>query len=114
MLWLNSTLGLLLLLAHREETRGAWVQFKKPVLEAMPVLDLTRMSKTRLSNLARCYNDVAQAPLLPLPQMGSDPVRAKIDAAVCACLRLPPIDRIRELLGQEPLICLNMDGLHAA
>jgi hypothetical protein len=28
-LWLNSTLGLFLLLANRVETRGAWVQFKK-------------------------------------------------------------------------------------
>jgi hypothetical protein len=36
-LWLTSTLGLLIQLAHREETEGAWVDFKKPVLTGMPV-----------------------------------------------------------------------------
>jgi hypothetical protein len=43
-LWLNSTLGMLLLFAHREETRGAWVAFKKPVLEAIPTLDVNGLN----------------------------------------------------------------------
>ena len=29
LLWLNSSLGILVLLGHREETQGAWVDFKK-------------------------------------------------------------------------------------
>ena len=31
-LWSNCTLNLLILLALRQETRGAWIQFKKPIL----------------------------------------------------------------------------------
>lgn len=34
-LWLNSTLGVLLALADRQETQGAWANFKEPVWEAM-------------------------------------------------------------------------------
>ena len=40
-LWLNSTLGLLSMLGVRQETRGAWIDFKKPSLKA---LKLTRGS----------------------------------------------------------------------
>ena len=31
-LWLNSTLGFIMFLGYREETHGAFVQFKKPLL----------------------------------------------------------------------------------
>jgi hypothetical protein len=110
-LWLNSTLGILMLLAHREETRGAWVQFKKPVLSAMPVLDLTRLSSRTLGKLADAYDSLHAAMLLPLPQMGTDPTRMRIDAAICRALKLPSIDAIRQLLGQEPLITLDIRPL---
>lgn len=110
-LWLNSTLGILMLLAHREETRGAWVQFKKPVLSDMPVLDLTQLSPETLAELAKAYDALHGAMLLPLPEMGIDPTRAKIDASVCKVLKLPAIDTIRQLLGQEPLITLDIRPL---
>ena len=35
-LWINSTLGILLAVGHRVPTQGPWVQFKKPVLAALP------------------------------------------------------------------------------
>jgi hypothetical protein len=44
-LWLNSTLGVLLLIANRVETMGAWTKFKKPTLSAMPVLDVRQLKK---------------------------------------------------------------------
>jgi hypothetical protein len=110
-LWLNSTLGVILLLAHREETRGAWVQFKKPVLGSMPVIDLGGLSSKRLKKLASAYEELKDSPLQPLPNMGTDSMRARIDSSVCEALNLPPIDAIRRLLGQEPLITLDMRPL---
>jgi hypothetical protein len=110
-LWLNSTLGVILLLAYREETRGAWVQFKKPVLGSMPVLDFSALGSKTLRKLATAYDRLHSSLLLPLPKMGTDSTRAKIDASICDILKLPTVDTIRRLLGQEPLITLDMRSL---
>lgn len=106
-LWLNSTLGLLLLFAHREETRGAWVDFKKPVLKDIPVLDFRALSARQRGVLAEAYHRFSAEPLLPFPQMNVDPVRAAIDDAVSKALRLPNITVLRELLAREPVVCLR-------
>lgn len=110
-LWLNSTLGMLLLFAHREETRGAWVQFKKPVLGSMPVLDLSSVSPQALDQLSDAYDELCNSPFLPLPEMGTDATRARIDTSICKALDLPAIDSLRRLLGQEPVITLDMRPL---
>lgn len=106
-LWLNSTLGLLLLLAHREETEGAWVKFKKPVLGRLPVLDVRLLSAGQRRQLASAYDAVAGETLQPFPHMASDPVRAAMDEAVAQVLDLPDFSILRELLAQEPIICLK-------
>jgi hypothetical protein len=38
-LWFNSSLGLLSIIASRVDTRGAGIDLKKPILEEMLVLD---------------------------------------------------------------------------
>src|SRR2546430_12990399 len=38
-LWFNSSLGLLSLIASRVDTRGAWIDLKKPILEELAVDD---------------------------------------------------------------------------
>lgn len=55
-LWLNSTLGLLTLIAHRIPTQGAWVQFKKPTISNLPLLDIKALSKAQMKNLAGAYD----------------------------------------------------------
>ena len=105
--WCNSTLNLLNLLASRQETRGAWVQFKKPVLGGLPVLDLSNLSEDQLEILSAVYDEVAEKPLLPFPEMAADPVRARIDAAVSQALGLPDFSILRNLLAQEPVVCLR-------
>lgn len=106
-LWFNSTLGLLMLLGHREETQGAWVQFKKPVLSAMPVLDPRALSEQQKKALSEVYDRLCQQELLPFPQMAEDPVRAQIDAAISQALGLPDLAPLRELLAREPVVCLR-------
>jgi hypothetical protein len=106
-LWLNSTLGLLMILANREETEGAWVKFKKPVLGAMPVLDVQALKPKQLKDFAETYDKICEKTLLPFPEMADDPVRAEIDASIAKALKLPDFSILRELLAQEPIICLR-------
>lgn len=110
-LWLNSTHGLMMLLGYREETRGAWIGFKKPVLEAMPVLDVSRLDAKTTSKLAQAFDSLASSSLRPFPEMANDPVRAAIDEAVANALGLPDFSILREMLSREPIICLTLDRL---
>jgi hypothetical protein len=106
-LWLNSTLGLLLLFGNRQETEGAWVSFKKPLWQELPVLDVEKLPKKVLKRLAQVFNMLCQQALLPLPQMASDAVRAQIDAAIADALGLPDLTPLRERLAREPVVCLQ-------
>jgi hypothetical protein len=103
-LWLNSTLGLITLLASREETQGAWVGFKKPMLEAMPVLDVNGLSSEVREQLASDYDRLADQPLRPFPLMAEDEARADLDAAVAEALGLPAFDVLQEMLAREPVV----------
>jgi hypothetical protein len=109
--WFNSTPSLLLLLAFREETRGAWIQFKKPVLESMPVLDFSIINTKVRRNLVHAFDSLSKDTLLPFPDMDSDPTRAAIDQAVASALRLPDFGILRTLLAREPIVCLTMRRL---
>jgi hypothetical protein len=62
-LWLNSTLGILTLVAHRVPTEGAWVQFKKPTIENLPILDVLSLSESQLTSLAGAYEKLASEEL---------------------------------------------------
>ena len=110
-LWLNSTPGLLILLGHREETEGAFVGFKKPVLERMPVLDVRNISKHVLQTLVQAFDQLANESLLSFPEMDHDAIRAAIDEAVADALGLLDFGILRELLAREPIVCLNLDLL---
>lgn len=109
-LWLNSTLGLLVLLSTRDETQGAWVDFKKPSLGAMPVLDVRALSDEQLTHLADAYDKLCHAELSPLPEMATDEVRAEIDTAIANALNLPDFSILRTLLAREPVVCMRRIG----
>ncbi len=106
-LWLNSTPGLLILLANREETRGAWIDFKKPVLAYLPTLNLDVLTSDQLGQLSDAYDDVSTQTLQPFPFMATDEVRASINAAIAKILHLPDFSILRTLLAQEPVVCLK-------
>jgi hypothetical protein len=110
-IWLNSTPGLLLLLGHRQETQGAWVKFKKPVLKQMPVLDVRNIQDSARKKLVQAFDQLAGKDLLPLPEMEKDSTRAAIDEAVADALDLPNFSILRELLAREPIICLSLEKI---
>ena len=101
-LWLNSSLGLLLFYGRREVTRGPWVQMKKPAWLSMPVLDVRALSKEQVETLACVYEEVSKEPLKPLSQLNHDIIRIKIDEAFERVLGLPSLDPVRQLLAREP------------
>src|SRR6185312_14389508 len=62
-LWLNSTLGILTFVAHRSPTEGPWVKFKKPSLSAVPVLDISQLTRMQLQHLGAAYDRLSIRPL---------------------------------------------------
>ena len=86
-------------------------QFKKPVLGSMPVLDVARLRKQAMEELANAYDSLKSSPLLLLPDLASDPIRANIDSVICKALRLPDLSTLRGLLAQEPLLSQDMRQL---
>ena len=107
MLWLNSTPGLLMTIAHRIPTRGAWIQFKKPTIENLPVLDIMSLPKSQLRQLAGVYDAVAGSDLNTITNMAVDPIRSDIDDAFAQVLNLPPLNDLRAELAEEPIIKLR-------
>lgn len=102
LLWLNSTLGLLMYFGCRAITQGAWMQMKKPAWQSMPVLDVRKLTQDQLNVLSTTYELVSREALLPLAQLDTDSTRIRIDRALCAALVLPSLSPIRELLVREP------------
>ena len=105
--WLNSTLGFLTLLVNRVETEGAWVDFKKPTLKALPVLNVEKLEASQLAILVAAYDANVADDLQALPHMESDAVRAALDTALSTALGWPDLSPLREMLAREPVVCLK-------
>ncbi|RWL50126.1 MAG: hypothetical protein EOR60_01840 [Mesorhizobium sp.] len=102
MLWLNSSVSVLLFYGRRVITQGAWMQMKQPAWESMPVLDVRALKTSQIDALADIYDSLAEEELQPISQLDQDEVRIRIDSALTAVLKLPDVDPIRELLSREP------------
>ena len=50
------------------------------------------------------FDRLADSQLNPLPEMGSDLVRAEIDATIASVLGVPSLDQLRAALGREPIV----------
>ena len=57
--WLNSSLGLLTILAQRTSTRGAWVALKKADLRELPVLNVSDLQPPQLQDLSNLFDQMA-------------------------------------------------------
>jgi hypothetical protein len=103
-LWLNSTLGLVLMLSYRVPTEGPWIQSKKPSLNIVPVLNPTMLKAAQKAVLVKAYDSLCAEKLRPLSEMREDTVRADIDAAIEKAVGFPTLDVVRDLLAIEPII----------
>ena len=102
--WLNSSFGLLTLMAIRNTTQGSWVQLKKADLEALSVLDLRRLSPAQLEGLSGLFDEMAEEEFERLPAMAYCPARRRLDAGISEILGLPDLGKLRELLASEPVV----------
>ena len=103
-LWLNSSLGLLSLLATRNTTEGPWVKLKKADLAEMPILDVRELSQEQLDAFDALFDEVAGYKFLRLPEMGEDAARAALDNGLAEILGLPDLGALRRLLASEPVV----------
>ena len=102
--YLNSSAGLLALLATRNTTQGNWVKLKKADLQEMPVLDPRRLSASQLQTLSRLFDRLANAEFERLPSMAHCPARQALDDGLTQILDLPDFSTLRHLLASEPVI----------
>ena len=102
--WLNSSLGLLTVLAQRTSTRGSWVATKKADLEELPVLDLRSLAPSQVEGLEDLFDRLAEAEFERLPGMVSCPARQALDDGVSEILGLPDLSKLRDLLASEPVV----------
>ena len=102
--WLNSSLGLLTILARRTSTRGGWIAMKKADLEDLPVLDFRHLSPTQLQGFSDLFDKMAEAEFERLPSMAHCPARQSLDDGVSEILGLPNLGKLRDLLASEPVV----------
>ena len=102
--WLNSSLGLLAILAERTSTRGSWVGMKKADLEKLPILDVRELSEAEVGQLSDLYDEIAEMEFERLPAMAHCPARKALDEGLSRILGLPDLAPLRELLATEPVV----------
>ena len=103
-LWLNSSLGILALLAVRTSTEGSWVALKKAELATLPVLDARALTSEQLQALSALFDEMAEMEFQRLPAMGECPARRALDDGLSAILNLPDMVSLRHLLASEPVV----------
>jgi type I restriction-modification system DNA methylase subunit len=85
-LWLNTTWGILTVLASREETRGGFISLNQSHWRLLPVLDIDSLSKDKIKGLAALFDEFKDKELARIPeQYGSkgevDKQRVQLDHA---------------------------------
>jgi hypothetical protein len=104
-LWLNSTLGIISIVASRVDTEGAWMKFKKPIWKEVAVLDPFSLQPQQVKKLVRAYETLKNEHLMRLPEMNRDEVRGAIDTTLMDSLEIDDdLGKLRNLLAEEPLI----------
>ena len=102
--WLNSSLGLLTLLARRTTTRAGWSAMKKADLARLPVLDTSQLTSGQLTALSELFDELADASFERLPAMVDCPTRSRLDDGLSEILDLPDLLPLRRLLASEPVV----------
>ncbi len=103
-LWMNSSLGLLTMLAERTTTRGGWVGMKKADLEELPVLDTRHLQQTQLQAMSDLFDRLAATEFERLPGMAQCQGRRALDDGISRVLGLPDLGTLRTLLASEPVV----------
>lgn len=100
--WFNSTINALQLLLRRIETRGAWMAFRKYVMNGLFVLDPSELSGNKRKTLLTTFDKIKDIEFPSFLKQLRDrfPSRTTIDKAVLSVLGLgdEEIDSILDYL----------------
>ena len=102
--WMNSSLGILTLLAARNTTQGSWVQLKKFDLQELSMLDVHSIETEQIQQLADVFDQMRDTEFQSLPAMQVCPCRQSLDDSLSQILDLPDLANLRHLLATEPTI----------
>jgi hypothetical protein len=103
-LWMNSSLGLLTILAERTSTRGGWVGMKKADLEELPVLDTRQLNTSQLQALVKLFDGLAETEFARLPGIAHSQARRSLDDGLSRILGISDLGMLRTLLASEPVV----------
>lgn len=66
--YINTSWGILSVLANREETEGAWIRLKMSQWRLLPVLDISELSKSKINKLAKLFDKFSNKELKRIPE----------------------------------------------
>jgi hypothetical protein len=66
-LWLNTTWGIITILANRQDTRGGFIRTKMSQWRMLPVPDLNQLSRSRIKALAAVFDKFKNVKLTRIP-----------------------------------------------
>lgn len=83
-IWLNTTWGILTMLASREETHGGFIRLKMSQWRLLPVLDIDTLSDDKITALASIFDSFQEKDLGRIPEQygaAGRHLRAQLDLA---------------------------------
>ena len=105
-LWLNTTWGILLTLADRQETRGAWISIKMAQWRLVLVLNINDLSEVQLQSLSDVFDKFKDIDLGRIPQQYNNEsdtykLRRELDKSFLKALQIDVKDKDLDSLYQE-------------
>ena len=77
--WLNSTLGLISYWMESNRTQNGRGRTTVTAIPDIPVLDVTKLTKTQLDATVKIFDDLQEKPMLPANEAWRDEVRQEMD-----------------------------------
>ncbi len=116
-LWLNSTFGLMCILALRQDTEGPWIGLKKETWGNVPLLDVAKLKQNQVNQLIELYSEICKQEITSIPTQISQAVkqqgwRYELDRKLVQIVtgETKDLTAIYEILNQEPIISLKPLG----
>ena len=109
-LWLNSTPGLLLRIAHANRSYLGRSSLPHELAETMPVLDVTKLSQQQLNAAHLLFNNLKGTDLQGFAQTNTDPTRQDLNRRLITdvlegnATDVAYVDDLTSALAKEPLL----------
>jgi hypothetical protein len=107
-LWWNSSLHILMMLAYRVETQGAWVAFLRRAIAKCPILNVDALSGEAVEQNGASVRRAERAAVVAVAADGARILCGqRLTRRSRSALGLPDLTPLREQLAREPVISLQ-------